>query len=66
MKVFVQDIEGLDDPAELHLIGSWDRVLDGLGQYAAAGVTDFRLEVAAPTPAARESSREALARHLSG
>ena len=25
----VQDMEGLDDPAQLHLIGSWERVLDG-------------------------------------
>jgi hypothetical protein len=62
----VQDMEGLDDPAELHLIGSWDRVLDGLGHYAEAGVTDFRLEVAAHSAIARESSREELARHLSG
>jgi F420-dependent oxidoreductase-like protein len=62
----VQDMEGLDDPAELHLIGSWERVLDGLGEYAAAGVTDFRLEVAAPDPAAREATRAALAEHLGG
>jgi F420-dependent oxidoreductase-like protein len=62
----VQDMEGLDDPAELHLIGTSERVLDGLGAYAAAGVTDFRLEVAAPTPEARETTREALARHLGG
>ena len=62
----VQDMEGLDDPAELHLIGSWERILDGLGAYAAAGVTDFRLEVAAHTPAAREATREALAGHLGG
>jgi 5,10-methylenetetrahydromethanopterin reductase len=62
----VQDMEGLDDPADLHLIGSWERVLDGLAQYAEAGVTDFRLEVAAHSPLARESSREQLARHLSG
>ena len=62
----VQDMEGLEDPAELHLIGSWERVLDGLGRYAEAGVTDFRLEIAAPSAAARESSREALARHLAG
>src|SRR4029077_16605315 len=53
----VQDMEGLDDPAERHLIGTWERVLDGLAAYAAAGVTDFRLEVAAPTPAARQSTR---------
>jgi F420-dependent oxidoreductase-like protein len=62
----VQDMEGLTDPAELHLIGPWDRILDGLGDYAAAGVTDFRLEIAAPTPADREATREALARHLGG
>ena len=31
----VQDREGLDDPAQLHLIGSWERILDGLGAYAA-------------------------------
>jgi 5,10-methylenetetrahydromethanopterin reductase len=60
----VQDMEGVDDPAELHLIGSWERVLDGLGAYAAAGVTDFRLEVAAHNREAGEVTREALARHL--
>ena len=62
----VQDIEGLADPAELHLIGSWEQVLDGLGRHAEAGVTDFRLEIAAPSPAARDSSRAALAAHLGG
>ena len=62
----VQDMEGLDDPAELHLIGTWERVLDGLGAYAAAGVTDFRLEVAAHDEDAREATRAALARHLGG
>jgi F420-dependent oxidoreductase-like protein len=61
----VQDMEGLDEPADLHLIGTWARVLDGLGEYAAAGVTDFRLEVAAPDEAAREATRAALADHLS-
>ena len=61
----VQDIEGLDDPAELHLIGSWEHVLDGLGRYAEAGVTDFRLEVAAPSDTARAASNEALASYLS-
>jgi hypothetical protein len=43
----LQDTEGLDDPAELHLIGSWERIFDRLGTYADAGVTDVRLEVAA-------------------
>jgi F420-dependent oxidoreductase-like protein len=62
----VQDKEGLADPAELHLIGSWARVLDGLAAYAEAGVTDFRLEVAAPDEASRQATRAALAEHLSG
>ncbi len=60
----VQDREGLDDPAELHLIGTWERILDGLSAYAAAGVTDFRLEVAAHDSAARDATRAALAEHL--
>jgi F420-dependent oxidoreductase-like protein len=60
----VQDMEGLAEPADLHLIGSWERVLDGLAEYARAGVTDFRLEVAAPTAEDREMTRAALARHL--
>ena len=62
----VQDMEGLDDPADLHLIGTWERVLDGLGDYASAGVTDFRLEIAAHDAAARAATREALAAHLGG
>jgi F420-dependent oxidoreductase-like protein len=60
----VQDMEGLDEPADLHLIGTWARVLDGLNAYAEAGVTDFRLEVAAHSSAARDATREALAGHL--
>lgn len=56
--------EGLDDPGELHLIGSAQQVHDGLGRYAEAGVTDFRLEIAAHDERSRESSREALAAYL--
>jgi F420-dependent oxidoreductase-like protein len=62
----VQDMEGLAEPADLHLIGTWERVLDGLGEYAAAGVTDYRLEVAAPDAASRDATRAALAAHLGG
>jgi F420-dependent oxidoreductase-like protein len=60
----VQDREGLDEPADLHLIGTWERVLEGLDAYAKAGVTDFRLEIAAHSRAARDATRAALARHL--
>jgi F420-dependent oxidoreductase-like protein len=62
----VQDKEGLSDPAELHLIGSWERVADGLREYAEAGVTDFRLEVASPNQEGRDATRAALAAHLGG
>ncbi len=60
----VLEKEELDQPGELHLIGSAAQVLDGLGRYAEAGVTDFRLEVAAHNEAAAESSRAALADYL--
>ena len=56
--------EGLDDPADLHLIGSWQQVLDGLAAYAEAGVTDLRIEVAAHNEEAKQASREALAEYL--
>jgi hypothetical protein len=52
-------------PAELHLIGSWPQVLDGLAAYAEAGVSDLRIEVSAHTEAAREATRMALAAYLS-
>ncbi|MFN0028209.1 MAG: LLM class flavin-dependent oxidoreductase [Acidimicrobiales bacterium] len=60
----VQDMEGLDDLADLHLVGSWERILDGLAAYAEAGVTDYRLEVAAPNDATRQATRAALAAYL--
>ncbi len=62
----VQDREGLSEPAELHLNGSWERILDGLGQYAEAGVTDFRLEIAAPDERSASRTREAFATYLRG
>ena len=62
----VQAKEGLDDPADLHLIGSWERILDGLAAYAEAGVTDLRIEAATHTPEAREATLAAMADHLGG
>jgi len=56
--------EGLGEPADLHLIGSWEQVLDGLAAYAEAGTTDLRVQVAAHTPEAWDASREALAAYL--
>jgi hypothetical protein len=58
--------EGLGEPADLHLIGSAQQVLDGLGRYAEAGVTDFRLEISAHDQASLESSRAALVDYLAG
>ncbi|MFT5389970.1 MAG: 5,10-methylenetetrahydromethanopterin reductase [Gammaproteobacteria bacterium] len=56
--------EGLADPADLHLIGSWQQIHDGLAAYAQAGVTDLRIEVAAPDETSRQRTREALANFL--
>lgn len=58
--------EGLDHPADLHLIGSAQQVLDGLEAYAKAGVTDLRVEVSAPCKATIERTRGVLADHLGG
>ena len=57
--------EGVEAAADLHLIGSWERVLDGLAAYAEAGVTDLRVQVAAPNQADWATSQEALAGYLS-
>ena len=61
----VLEKEGLADPADLHLIGSWQQVLDGLAAYAQAGASDLRIQVAAHTEAASEATRMALADYLS-
>ncbi|MBT3778703.1 MAG: LLM class flavin-dependent oxidoreductase, partial [Rhodospirillaceae bacterium] len=57
--------EGLDDASDLHLIGSWQQVLDGLAEYAEAGATDLRIEVAAHDETSRARTRDALADYLS-
>jgi len=57
--------EGLDDPSDLHLIGSWQHVLDGLAEYAEAGATDLRIQVAAHNELSREATIDALADYLS-
>lgn len=56
--------EGLTEPADLHLIGSWEHVLDGLGRYVEAGVTDFRLEIVAPDRADHQRTLEAFGTYL--
>lgn len=58
------DREGVDSPADLLLAGSIERVVDGLGEYAAAGVTDLRLTAVGHDDTTIASTREALAEHL--
>ncbi len=57
--------EGLDDPSDLHLIGSWQQVLDGLAEYAGAGATDLRIQVAAQDEVSSERTYAALADYMS-
>jgi len=57
--------EGLDDPSDLHLIGSWQQVLDGLAEYAEAGATDLRIQVATHDEASRQKTCQALTDYLS-
>ena len=56
--------EGLNDPSDLHLIGSWQQILDGLAAYGDAGATDLRIQVAAHDEISREASYRALADYL--
>ncbi len=57
--------EGLDDASELHLIGSWQLVLDGLAAYAEAGTTDLRIQVVAHDEISRDRTYDALADYMS-
>ncbi len=57
--------EGLDDPSDLHLIGSWQYVLDGLAAYATAGATDLRIQVATHDEESRETTYGLLADYMS-
>ncbi len=57
--------EGLDDPSDLHLIGSWQQILDGLAEYAEAGATDLRIQVAAHDETSKDRTYDALAGYLS-
>ena len=56
--------EELNDPSDLHLIGSWQEVLDGLAAYAEAGATDLRVQVAAHDAKSRAATEDALAGYL--
>lgn len=49
------DIEGVDGPADISLIGSEEQVLEGIQEIAAAGATDFTAVI--PAREAEERSR---------
>lgn len=57
--------EGLDDPSDLHLIGNWQQILDGLAAYGEVGTSDLRIQVAAHDEKSREASYSALSDYLS-
>jgi F420-dependent oxidoreductase-like protein len=57
--------EGLDDPSDLHLIGSWQQILDGLAEYGGAGATDLRIQVMTHDDKSREATYAALADYMS-
>ena len=57
--------DGLDDASDLHLIGSWQQILDGLAEYAQAGATDLRIQVVTHDGKSREATCRALVDYLS-
>ena len=57
--------EGLDDASDLHLIGSWQLILDGLAEYGGAGATDLRIQVMTHDDKSREATYAALADYMS-
>ena len=57
--------EGLDDASDLHLIGSWQQILDGLAEYAKVGATDLRIQVVTHDEKSRDATHSALADYLS-
>lgn len=54
------DREGVDSGADLVLLGSVDRIIDGLAAYAEAGVTDLRISINTGSDAERDATRAAL------
>ena len=55
------DIEGVDGPADISLIGSADEVVDGLNRVAGAGATDFTAVVQGFDGDERQAAIDALA-----
>lgn len=60
------DIEGVDSPAELSLLGSEDVIATGLQRYVDAGVTDFRIGIVSDTADEIAATRRCLEQLLGG
>lgn len=58
------DREGVADPTDLILAGSFDQIMTGLAEYVEAGATDLRLGVSAPDDSHAQATRDALAEWL--
>lgn len=54
------DIEGVDGPADISLIGSAEQVAEGVATIAAAGATDFTAVIPTPDPDERAATIAAL------
>ena len=55
------DIEGVEGPADISLIGSAEQVADGVAKIAASGATDFTAVIPTPDPDQRVATIDALA-----
>lgn len=62
----VLDLEGVDSGADLVLAGSVERIVEGLGAYVDAGVTELRLGIGTRDERVRNATRDALAGLLGG
>jgi alkanesulfonate monooxygenase SsuD/methylene tetrahydromethanopterin reductase-like flavin-dependent oxidoreductase (luciferase family) len=62
----VLDLEGVASGADLLLAGSPERIVDGVGAYVDAGVTELRLGIGSSDPAVVGATRDALAGLLAG
>jgi len=62
----VLDLEGVANGADLLLAGTIDRIVDGLGAYVEAGVTDLRLVIGSSDRTVVRRTKDALGELLAG
>jgi 5,10-methylenetetrahydromethanopterin reductase len=62
----VLDLEGVASGADLLLAGSLERIVDGIGAYVDAGVTELRLVMGSADPHVLGATRDALVGLLAG